>query len=194
MKTKSKKTDSGKKSLKKKSTTKTNTRIFTVGHSNRSISEFIELLESQKLKLLIDIRTIPKSKHNPQFGQDRLRKSLEKKGIEYEHYAGLGGLRPTSKDSINKAWRNSSFRGYADYMQTNEFEKALKKLISRSKRKRLVIMCAEAVPWRCHRSLVADALLLHDITAVDIFSKTNTRPHKMTSFAKVKKGKVVYPE
>lgn len=168
-------------------------RIFTVGHSNRSIQEFIELLDSYKLKLVVDIRTIPKSRHNPHFGGKRLAQSLSKAGIEYTWMAGLGGLRPTSKASVNKAWRNKSFRGYADYMQTDDFKKSLKRLISKSKRKRLAIMCAEAVPWRCHRSLVADALLVHGEPAEEIFTKTSHRPHKLTSFAKVRGKKITYP-
>lgn len=161
-------------------------RIFTVGHSNRSIQDFIDLLKAYKLKLVVDVRTIPKSRHNPQFGGKRLANSLAKAGIEYTWMSGLGGLRPTSKDSVNKAWRNKSFRGYADYMQTDEFKQSLKKLINKSKRKKLTIMCAEAVPWRCHRSLVADALLVHGYPAEEIFSKTNHRPHKLTSFAQVR--------
>jgi uncharacterized protein (DUF488 family) len=168
-------------------------RVFTIGHSNHSIQEFLRILEAYKLKLLIDVRTIPKSRHNPQFGEKRLKKSLEKHGIQYEHWAGLGGLRHTAKESPNKAWRNASFRGYADYMQTDEFKRNLKKLISRSKRKRLVIMCAEAVPWRCHRSLVGDALLAKGYASEDIFTATSHRPHKLTSFAKVVKGNVTYP-
>jgi uncharacterized protein (DUF488 family) len=168
-------------------------RIFTVGHSNRSLKEFLEILEAYKLKLLIDVRTIPKSRHNPQFGGERLKKALEKRGIQYQHWAGLGGLRHTTKDSPNKAWRNASFRGYADYMQTNEFKRNLRKLISRAKRKRLVMMCAEAVPWRCHRSLIGDALLAHGYAVEDIFTAASHRPHKLTSFAKVAKGNVTYP-
>lgn len=169
-------------------------RIFTIGHSNRTIQEFIQILEAYKLKLVIDIRTIRKSRHNPQFGEDRLAKALAKKGIDYLPLAGLGGLRPTNKSSVNKAWRNTSFRGYADYMQTDEFKKNLRRLISLSKRKRLVMMCAEAVPWRCHRSLVGDALLVHGYPAEDIFTKSSHRPHKLTSFAKVHGRKITYPE
>jgi uncharacterized protein (DUF488 family) len=168
-------------------------RIFTVGHSNRSLKEFLDILQAYKLKLLIDVRTIPKSRHNPQFGGERLKKALEKRGIQYQHWAGLGGLRHTTKDSSNKAWRNASFRGYADYMQTNEFKRNLRKLISCAKRKRLVMMCAEAVPWRCHRSLIGDALLAHGYAVEDIFTAASHRPHKLTSFAKVAKGNVTYP-
>lgn len=171
----------------------TNPRIFTIGHSNRSAKDFIKILKAYKLKLLIDIRTIPKSRHNPQFGANRLAKSLAKNGIEYEHMVELGGLRHTTKASINKAWRNTAFRGYADYMQTDEFKRALRRLISRSKRKRLVIMCAEAVPWRCHRSLVGDALLVQGYPVEDIFTATSHRPHKLTPFAKVKRGQITYP-
>ena len=168
-------------------------RIYTLGHSNRSFKEFLEILKAYKLKLLVDVRTVPKSLHNPQFSGDRFRKNLEKNGIEYVQMAGLGGFRRTLKNSPNKGWCNKSFQGYADYMQSEEFEKNLKRLINRSKRKRLVIICAEAVPWRCHRSLIADALSLHGITAEDIFSKTSHKPHKRTSFMRVKKGKPIYP-
>lgn len=169
-------------------------RIFTIGHSNHSFSEFVEMVESQKLKLLVDVRTIPKSRHNPQFGKDRLKRSLARHGIDYVHLEGLGGLRHTTKESVNKGWRNSSFRGYADYMQTPEFSKSLQHLIALSKRKRLVIMCAEAVPWRCHRSLIADALSVYGYEVEDIFTKSSVRPHKLTAFAKVRGKKITYPE
>jgi len=172
---------------------KTAARIFTIGHSTHSIASFLKILQAYKLKLVVDIRTIPKSRHNPQFGSERLKKSLNRAGIEYQHIKGLGGLRHTTKDSPNKGWRNANFRGYADYMQTDEFKKNLKKLISKSKRKKLVMMCAEAVPWRCHRSLVGDALVVKGFDVEDIFTATNHRPHKLTSFAKVRKGSILYP-
>lgn len=172
---------------------KSKPRIFTVGHSSRTIEEFIAILASQRLKLLIDVRTIPKSRHNPQFGQEALQESLAACGIEYRHMAGLGGLRRARKDSPNMAWRNLSFRGYADYMMTAEFKASLHKLIAISKRKRLVLMCAEAVPWRCHRSLVADALLAQGHKVLDLFGLGTPRPHKMTPFAKVKNREVRYP-
>lgn len=168
-------------------------RIFTVGHSNRKLSEFIQILDSYKLKLVVDIRSIPKSHHNPQFGSQRLKKSLARHGIEYIHMAGLGGLRHARKHSVNNAWRNSSFRGYADYMQSAEFSKSLRRLIARSKRKRLVMMCAEAVPWSCHRSLVGDSLLAQGLPVEDIFNVSSHRPHKLTPFAKVHGKKVTYP-
>jgi uncharacterized protein (DUF488 family) len=168
-------------------------RIFTVGHSNRSIKEFLSILQSKKLKLLVDVRLIPKSRHNPQFSQSRLKKKLKQNGIEYIHLPGLGGRRRPLKNTLNAGWRSSSFRGYADYMQTTEFKKNLSRLISLSKRKRLVIMCAEAVPWRCHRSLIADALLVKKLKVDDLFSATYFRPHKLTSFALVKRGRITYP-
>jgi uncharacterized protein (DUF488 family) len=168
-------------------------RIMTIGHSTRPISEFIEILKTYKIKLLVDVRKIPKSRHNPQYGNTRLQKSLNLNNIAYFHMEGLAGRRRTQKETKNGAWRNASFRGYADYMQTEEFKKALTKLISLSKRRRLVIMCAEAVPWRCHRSLIADSLLAQKIPVDDIFSKTNARPHKLPDFAKVRRKQVSYP-
>lgn len=168
-------------------------RIFTLGHSNRGISEFIEILKSYKLKLVIDVRTIPRSRHNPQYNSERFARTLKQHGIEYVHMPGLGGLRHAHADSVNKAWRNDSFRGYADYMQSEEFAKNLQHLISLSKRKRLVLMCAEAVPWRCHRSLISDALEVRGIVTEDIFTKTSHRPHHITSFAKVRGKNITYP-
>lgn len=171
----------------------TSARIYTIGHSNHSIDDFIEMLKAYKLKLLVDVRTIPQSRHNPQFGKAQLRRSLARHDITYLHMDGLGGFRHTNKDSVNKGWRLSSFRGYADYMQTPEFKKNLRHLIALSKRKRLVIMCAEAVPWRCHRSLIADALLVYGYPVEEIFTKSSLRPHRLTSFAKVQGKKITYP-
>lgn len=168
-------------------------RIFTIGHSNHKLSEFIEILKSYKLKLVVDVRTIPRSRQNPQFNSERFKRALKQHGVEYIHMSGLGGLRHAHADSINKGWRNASFRGYADYMQTEEFAKNLQRLISRSNRKRLVLMCAEAVPWRCHRALISDALKLRGIVTEDIFTKTTHRPHRMTPFAKVRGKKISYP-
>jgi uncharacterized protein (DUF488 family) len=158
------------------------------------MAEFAGLLTARKLKLVVDVRTIPKSRHNPQFGMARLKRSLQARGIQYVHMAELGGLRHARKDSPNMGWHNSSFRGYADYMQTPDFQRGLKRLIALSKRKRLAIMCAEAVPWRCHRSLIADALTAKGIPVLDIFTETNSRAHKMTSFARIGRGKrLTYP-
>ncbi|MEO8691285.1 MAG: DUF488 domain-containing protein [Candidatus Saccharimonas sp.] len=168
--------------------------IYTIGHSTRPIDEFIELLKLHSITQLVDIRTIPKSLHNPQFGQQELEKSLTAADIKYVYLKELGGLRPATKNSINGAWRNKSFRNYADYMQTAEFANGLKELIQLSKSNVTAIMCAEAVPWRCHRSLVSDALLVRDIPVCEIISKTSVREHKLTPFAVVDGVVVTYPE
>lgn len=167
--------------------------IFTIGHSTRSIDDFINLLREYGIQQVIDIRTIPKSRHNPQFNQDVLRHALKNKRIAYRHMKGLGGLRHAHKDSINMAWENASFRGFADYMQTDEFKRNLEKLIEYAHKKQIVIMCAEAVPWRCHRSLIGDALLVRGIDVQDIMSRTSVKPHTLTAWAKVRGIKVYYP-
>jgi uncharacterized protein (DUF488 family) len=167
--------------------------IYTIGHSTHAIGEFIALLQAHEIETLADIRTIPKSRHNPQFAQAALKASLKKKGIQYIYMKDLGGLRHTVKDSPNGAWRNSSFRGYADYMQTDGFGAALDILIETGKGERTAIMCAEAVPWRCHRSLVADALLVRGIAVLDIMPDGRIAPHKLTSFAHVKGRTITYP-
>jgi uncharacterized protein (DUF488 family) len=167
--------------------------VFTIGHSTLPIAEFIDILQHYGIETLADIRTVPRSKHNPQFNTDALAKSLHGAGIAYVHMKDLGGLRRAHKDSRNTGWRNASFRGYADYMQTEEFAAAVDRLIDMSRRARVAIMCAEAVPWRCHRSLVADALNVLDVPVVEILSKGSSRPHKLTPFAHVKGGQVTYP-
>lgn len=168
--------------------------IYTIGHSTRSAEEFIGLLQQYDIAQLVDIRTIPKSLHNPQYGQENLKASLAEAGIEYVYMKALGGLRPAVKNSTNDAWRNKSFRNYADYMQTAEFEKGLEELVALSKGKTTAIMCAEAVPWRCHRSLVADALLVRGIPVCEIIGATSAREHKLTSFALVKGNSITYPK
>jgi uncharacterized protein (DUF488 family) len=167
--------------------------VFTVGHSTLPIERFVALLDTYGIELLMDIRTVPRSRHNPQFNGDALAESLAAAGIEYVPMQALGGLRRPHKDSINAGWRNTSFRGYADYMQTGEFQAGLEALIASSREKRVAIMCAEAVPWRCHRSLVADALNARGIPAVEILSETNARMHKLTPFAQVEGARVTYP-
>lgn len=167
--------------------------IFTVGHSTLPAERFIALLKAYGIEHLADIRTVPKSRHNPQFNTDALRRTLEEAGIEYSHRKELGGLRHARKDSPNTGWRNGGFRGYADYMLTDEFQRALEGLIALSRRKRTAIMCAEAVPWRCHRSLVGDALTVRGIPAVDILSETDSRLHKLTPFAHVDGREITYP-
>lgn len=167
--------------------------VFTIGHSTRPIEEFIELLQSQKITQLIDVRTIPRSRHNPQYEQTTLKKSLPKQGITYVYMNELGGLRPASKISYNTAWHNKSFRNYADYMQTDEFEKGIEALIALSATQRSAIMCAEAVPWRCHRSLIGDALTVRDIKVCDIISGSSIKEHTLTSFAVVDGKRITYP-
>lgn len=168
--------------------------IYTIGHSTRPIEEFIDLLKSHGISQLVDIRTIPKSRHNPQYGQELLQQSLEETGISYVYLKALGGLRSSSKDSINDAWRNKSFRNYADYMQTDAFIEGVKELIQLASDKTTAIVCAEAVPWRCHRSLVSDALLVRGIESCEIISASSERPHKMTSFAVVDGTSITYPK
>lgn len=167
--------------------------IFTIGHSNRTIEAFLAMLKAFNIELLADIRTIPKSRYNPQFAMENLPASLKKAGIEYAHIKELGGLRKAHVDSPNAGWHNSSFRGYADYMQTQTFRDALQQLMALSKTKHVAIMCAESVPWRCHRSLVADALTARGIAVEHIMSDTKSNPHKMTSFAHVEGHEVTYP-
>jgi uncharacterized protein (DUF488 family) len=167
--------------------------VLTVGHSTRTLKEFVALLLAHGIKQLIDVRTIPRSRHNPQFNQGRLPRPLRKVGIRYRHMAELGGLRHARRDSINIAWRNASFRGFADYMQTPEFAEALNQLIQFAQKGRTAIMCAEAVPWRCHRSLIGDALLVRGIRVEEIASPARTRPHTLTPWARVKRKQVFYP-
>jgi len=151
------------------------------------------MLNAYGVKRVVDVRTVPRSRHNPQFNRDALPDALLQAGIEYTHLEALGGLRHARKDSLNTGWRNASFRGYADYMQTPEFEASLKTLIQAAKREQVVIMCAEAVPWRCHRSLIGDALKARGIAVEDIMSATRKQAHELTPFAKVADGRVTYP-
>lgn len=167
--------------------------IFTIGHSTRPIDEFVRLLKAHGVQRVVDVRTIPRSRHNPQFNRDQLSPALHRRKIHYRHMSGLGGLRRARPDSANAGWRNASFRGYADYMQTPEFEDSLAECIDLAKKERVVLMCAEAVPWRCHRSLIADALLARGINANEITSRLRTRPHSLTPFARVTGRHVTYP-
>ncbi|HUW25208.1 MAG TPA: DUF488 domain-containing protein [Gallionella sp.] len=167
--------------------------VFTIGHSTLPIEHFIIVLKTYGIEHLADIRTIPGSRHNPQFNGPVLAASLTAEHIEYTHMQALGGLRRARKDSVNTGWRNASFRGYADYMQTEAFQNALEMLIQMSRQKRVAIMCAEAVPWRCHRSLVADALNARTVPAVEILSESSYRQHKLTAFAHVEDKQVTYP-
>lgn len=173
-------------------TVENNPVIYTIGHSTRTMEEFIAILKAYHIQLLADIRTMPGSRRVPQFNQENMKPTLKSAGINYIHLKELGGLRHTTKDSVNTGWRNKSFRGFADYMQTPEFTKGLDELIQLAKKQTTAIMCAEAVPWRCHRSLVGDALLVRGFEVEDIFSEKKEQPHKLTSFAKVNDEKIIY--
>jgi uncharacterized protein (DUF488 family) len=168
--------------------------IFTIGHSTRSIDEFVALLKAHGVKELVDVRSIPMSRRNPQFNTDTLKQSLTSEHIRYKHLKKLGGLRRAKKDSPNLGWRNASFRGYADYMATSEFSEGLSALIKIAQSRTTSIMCAEAVPWRCHRSLIADALIKKAWLVRDIMSLTKASKHRLTPFLKIKKGLLIYPE
>ena len=167
--------------------------IYTIGHSTRPADVFVSLLVAHGVRTLVDVRTIPRSRHNPQFNGDALAATLAQSGIRYIHEPDLGGLRKPRPDSGNLAWRNTSFRGYADYMQTPAFQAAIDRLVALAQDAPTAIMCAEAVPWRCHRSLVADALVARGDEAREIVSETNATPHKLTSFARVEGDRVTYP-
>lgn len=167
--------------------------VFTVGHSSHPLADFIALLQAYAIERLADIRSIPRSRHNPQFNADALAVSLPAAGIDYVPMPALGGLRHAHKDSVNTGWRNASFRGYADYMQTADFAAALDALMHLSRERRVAIMCAEAVPWRCHRSLVADALIVRGVPVVEILSASSHRRHTLTPFAEVDGTRLSYP-
>jgi len=168
--------------------------VLTIGHSTRTIEEFVSMLEAHGVELLVDVRSIPKSRRVPQFISDALAASLQAQGIEYLHLKNLGGRRHSREDSVNLGWRNASFRGYADHMATDEFREGLERLLQLARTKRSAIMCAEAVPWRCHRSLIGDALLVQGVRVEDIMSTTLRRAHELTSFARVDGVNIVYPE
>jgi uncharacterized protein (DUF488 family) len=167
--------------------------VFTVGHSTLPIERFLALLAAYRVEQLADVRTIPRSRRNPQFNADTLRESLRTAGISYVPLVELGGLRKPRADSPNLGWRNDSFRGFADYMQTDQFGNALERLAELASGPRTAIMCAEAVPWHCHRSLVADALAVRGIRVVEILSETSYRDHALTPFARVNGTEVTYP-
>jgi uncharacterized protein (DUF488 family) len=173
--------------------------ILTIGHSNHPIGEFLALLKAHNVKHLVDVRTIPKSRHNPQFNRDSLAASVRAARIAYTHLPKLGGLRHAHSDSINTGWQNASFRGFADYMQTPEFAAALARLEKlagpggRANAKLCAIMCAEAVPWRCHRSLIADALTVRGHAVKHIMTPARANVHKLTPFARVHGTQITYP-
>jgi len=167
--------------------------IFTVGHSTHSFGELVALLRAHGVKRLVDVRTIPRSRHNPQFNKETLSKSLRNRRVSYRHMKALGGLRHSRPDSPNMGWRNTSFRGFADYMQTPEFAEAVDALIKLAVERPTAIMCAEAVPWRCHRSLIADALTARGIEVRHIYSATTAKQHTLTPMARVRGHRITYP-
>lgn len=168
--------------------------IYTIGHSTYPIEAFIQILQFYQIEMLVDVRRFSKSRHNPQFNDEALNNYLHACKIGYLHLEGLGGRRQTSSASINTAWKNSSFRGYADYMQTTEFEDNMERLVRISSEKSTAIMCAEAVPWRCHRSLIGDALLVRGFQVGDILNEKTSRPHRLTPWSKVAGMEVTYPK
>ena len=167
--------------------------VFTIGHSTRTLEEFVQLLEMYGITLLVDVRTVPRSRHNPQFNKEPLPTSLKHYGIRYINMPEIGGLRHPKRDSINLAWENSGFRGYADYMQTQEFTDSLLKIVALARENRLALMCAEALPWRCHRSLVSDALLVRHVKVEHIIGKDSIINHKLNEMAHVEGTKITYP-
>ena len=168
--------------------------IYTIGHSTRDLPKFIEILQNHGVTQLVDVRTIPRSRKNPQYNAETLPDELRVKGIRYVHLPGLGGLRHAARDSANLGWHNASFRGFADYMQTPTFEKGIEDLIRLASSNPTAIMCAESLPWRCHRSMIADALTVRGVKVLHIFSAGRTQEHTLTPFARVEGLKITYPQ
>jgi uncharacterized protein (DUF488 family) len=166
--------------------------IYMIGHSTRTADQFVALLSAHHVGMLVDVRTIPRSRHNPQFNSDALAATLEAAGIGYEHMKSLGGLRRPDRDSINAGWRNESFRGYADYMQTPAFAAAIDELIGLAQTQQTAIMCAEAVPWRCHRQLVADTLVARGVEVLHVTGRGKAERHRLTPFARMDGDHIVY--
>jgi uncharacterized protein (DUF488 family) len=187
-------------------------RMWTIGHSTRAIDDFISLLEENEIKLLVDVRAWPGSKRYPQFNKDALAESLSAHGIRYEHFPELGGKRKSKPDSRNTAWRNASFRGYADYMETEQFQQGIKRLLDVAGQGapawaavevrhdgweavtpwHTAIMCAEAVWWRCHRSLIADYLKARGVEVLHVLGANKVEPHPYTSAARIANGELSY--
>jgi uncharacterized protein (DUF488 family) len=167
--------------------------VLTIGHSTHPLDTFIQMLQGHNVTLVADVRTVPRSRHNPQFNRDTLPRPLKAAGIGYVHLPGLGGWRSPRPDSPNQGWRSPGFRGYADYLLTPEFEAHLKALLDLARRQRLALMCAEALPWRCHRSLIADALLVRGIAVEHILSRNKSQPHRLTPLARVAGTRLTYP-
>jgi uncharacterized protein (DUF488 family) len=168
-------------------------RVYTIGHSTRTADDFIALLEAHGISGLADIRTVPRSRRHPHFSREALEKSLPAHGVEYRHFADLGGLRKPRRDSPNSAWRVEGFRGYADHMQTPVFEAAIEALLAFARQRQVAVMCAEAKWWQCHRQLVADALVARGIDVRHIMTAREAPAHELTSFARIEAGHVLYP-
>jgi uncharacterized protein (DUF488 family) len=167
--------------------------VLTVGHSNRPLHDFLRVLRAHRVTLVADVRKMPRSRRNSQFNQDTLPEALRGVGIGYVHLPGLGGLRRRQPDSPNTGWQNASFQGYADYMLSPEFEHSLHELLERARGQRVALMCAEAVPWRCHRSLIADALSVRGIAVGHILSASRTQAHLLRPWARVQGTRITYP-
>jgi uncharacterized protein (DUF488 family) len=167
--------------------------VLTIGHSTRTLEEFVQLIEVYGLTLVVDVRTVPRSRHNPHFNKETLPTSLKHYGVRYIHMPEIGGLRHPKHESVNTAWKNSGFRGYADYMQTQEFTNSLLKIVALARENRLVLMCSEALPWRCHRNLISDALVVRHIKVEHIISKDGVIDHELNSLAQVEGTKITYP-
>src|SRR3990170_163869 len=167
--------------------------ILTIGHSTKTLDEFIAILKAYRATLVVDVRTVPRSRHNPQFNKETLPNSLKLAGVKYVHMPKIGGLRRPKPDSVNLAWRNKSFRGYADYMQTKEFTENLLNLIALARENRLAIMCAEALPWRCHRSLIADALVVRNVKVEHVLSADSSISHHVSEWTRVGGTRITYP-
>ena len=167
--------------------------VFSVGHSTRTLDEFISIIKAYGITLIVDIRTVPRSRHNPQFNKETLPDHLKAKNVKYIHMPELGGLRRPRADSTNLALENKSFRGYADYMRSKEFSESLLRLVALVRENCLAVMCAEAVPWRCHRNLLSDALTARNIKVKHILTETSITNHELTPFAHLDGYVVTYP-
>jgi uncharacterized protein (DUF488 family) len=170
------------------------THIFSIGHSNLPLENFIEILKLYAISKVVDIRSIPRSRNNPQFNQENLILRLPMESLEYLHMPGLGGLRKAKQDSVNTGWENLSFRGYADYMLTDEFNESLRLLINMAKHQKVCLMCAETVPWKCHRFLIADSLYINGVETEHILGPTKSRLHTLSSFARPENGRIIYSQ
>jgi len=167
--------------------------LWTIGHSTRSFEEFVELLVENRIQFLADVRHFPTSQRVPWTAKASLAKALSDRGIGYEHLEALGGFRKALPDSGNRGWRNSGFRGYADYMASPEFAASLGRLIAIASERRTAIMCAEAVPWKCHRSVLSDALVVRGVRVIHVLSTGKTQEHRLTPFARVHGTRITYP-